>query len=147
MVDVGSKAPSKRRAVAEARVWLGAEVFSLVKENRLRKGDLISVAQIAGVMGAKATPTLIPLCHPLSLTHVDVRLHLHEEDHSIRVECSASTVGVTGVEMEALTGACVSALTVYDMCKAASHDIVIGGVMLVSKRGGKADFEREGFSG
>lgn len=141
MIDVGSKTPSERCAVAEARVWLGPEVFTLVQKNSIKKGDVLAVARIAGIIGAKATSNLIPLCHPLPLTHISVDTTLIEEDHSVKIIASAKTVGVTGVEMEALTAASVAALTIYDMCKAVSHAIEIGGIRLLAKKGGKKNFK------
>lgn len=136
MVDVSEKQPTLRQAIASAKVRLGGRVFELVQENKLKKGDVLTVAQIAGVMAAKQTPNLIPLCHPLSLTNVDVKLKLNPKEQGIDIAASASTVGPTGVEMEALMAASVAALTVYDMCKAASKDIEISEVKLMAKSGG-----------
>ena len=140
MVDVGAKAVTRRTAQARARVTFPADVARRLHDAGYvtPKGAVLTVAQIAGVMGAKATPQLIPLCHPLSIDKCDVSIRMEGVDALI--ECTVSCSGRTGVEMEALTGASVAALTIYDMCKAMSHDIVIGDVRLVSKTGGKQDF-------
>ncbi|KAB7505826.1 Molybdenum cofactor biosynthesis protein 1 [Armadillidium nasatum] len=142
MVDVGEKIASKRQAVAEAVVWVGEKVFRLVKENSIKKGDVLSVSELAGIMGAKQTSHLIPLCHPLMLTYVDVKTYLQEEEKSIKIVSSVKTIGITGVEMEALTAASIAALTIYDMCKAVSHEIQIKNIQLVSKSGGKRDYAK-----
>lgn len=142
MVDVGSKSETSRLAVAAGRVRLGEVAFQLVAENRLKKGDVLAAAQLAGIMAAKRTSQLIPLCHNIVLTSVDVTLTLDFPSLSVVIECTAGSRGQTGVEMEALTGVSVAALTVYDMCKSVSHDIVISDIRLVSKTGGKSDFRR-----
>ena len=139
MVDVGQKSPSTRSAVAVATVILGPVVFDLVRGNQMKKGDVLSVARLAGIMGCKHTPLLIPLCHNIAISHSDVSMALNEQDNSVRIEATVSTsLAQTGVEMEALTAATVAALTVYDMCKAASKAIVISDVHLLSKTGGKS---------
>ncbi|XP_064118994.1 molybdenum cofactor biosynthesis protein 1-like isoform X3 [Macrobrachium nipponense] len=145
MVDVAGKQVTRRKAEAKAEVYLGAEAFHLVKENKMKKGDVLGVARIAGIMAAKKTSELIPLCHPLQVDHVEVQLSLQEKvedgrEFFVSIKTSASTSGRTGVEMEALTAASVAALTVYDMCKAVSHEIVISGICLLSKTGGKQDY-------
>ena len=142
MVDVGSKPETSRVAVAAGRVKLGGTAFELVAENRLKKGDVLSTAQLAGIMAVKQTSHLIPLCHNVVLTSVDVNLTLESSSLSVVIECTARSRGQTGVEMEALTGVAVAALTVYDMCKSVSHDIIISDVQLISKTGGKSDFCR-----
>ncbi|CAL8299244.1 unnamed protein product [Boreogadus saida] len=142
MVDVGGKAPTRRTASARATVLLGAAAFRLLRDNQLAKGDALAVAQLAGVMASKRTAELIPLCHPLPLDHAAVGLELDPARHAVVVTASCRTTGRTGVEMEALTAAAVAALTLYDMCKAVSHDIVITEVQLVHKTGGKRDFQR-----
>lgn len=126
-----------RSATASATVHLGAHAFKLVAANQLAKGDVLTVAQLAGIMGAKHTALLIPLCHPLSLSSVDVCLSLDPQRDCIQVVATAKTDGKTGVEMEALTAAGVAALTVYDMCKAASKAIVISDLRLEEKKGGR----------
>jgi len=143
MVDVGSKSETLRVAVAAGRVKLGGKAFQLVAENRLKKGDVLSTAQLAGIMAAKQTSRLIPLCHNIVLTSVDVTLTLDSASLSVIIECTARSHGQTGVEMEALTGVSVAALTVYDMCKSVSHDIVIDDIQLMSKTGGKSNFHRQ----
>ncbi|KAK0155805.1 Molybdenum cofactor biosynthesis protein 1 [Merluccius polli] len=140
MVDVGGKAPTRRVASARATVLLGATAFRLLRDNQLAKGDALAVAQLAGIMASKRTATLIPLCHPLPLDHTSVSLQLDPARHAAVVTASCRTTGRTGVEMEALTAAAVAALTLYDMCKAVSHDIVITEVRLLHKTGGKRDF-------
>jgi len=142
MVNVGAKSETSRAAVAVGRVTLSAVAFQLVVENRLRKGDVLTAAQLAGIMAAKQTGRLIPLCHNVALTSVDVTLSLDASSLAVDVECAARCRGRTGVEMEALTGVSVAALTVYDMCKSVSPDIVIGDIRLVSKTGGKSNFSR-----
>lgn len=127
-----------REATAEAEVVLGPSVFDLVKQNAMKKGDVLGVAQLAAVMGAKQTPSLIPLCHPVALSHVNAELFLKPEMYSIGIKVTARSTGQTGVEMEALTGAAIAGLTVYDMCKAASKDLVLANVRLISKSGGKS---------
>lgn len=138
MVNVSTKTNTSRVAVASGRVLLGFDAFSLVAANNIAKGDVLTVAKIAGIMGAKQTATLIPLCHPLNLSGVDVSLSLNKELHAVDIEAKVTTVGLTGVEMEALTAVSVASLTVYDMCKAVSKDIRISDVRLESKTGGKS---------
>jgi molybdenum cofactor biosynthesis protein MoaC len=133
------------QAVASARVLLGPDAFDLVRRNAVKKGDVLTVAQIAGVMGAKNTSTLIPLCHPVAITKIDVALSLSDHDHAVVIRATATATGQTGVEMEALTAVSVAALTCYDMCKAVTHDIIITDVQLESKTGGqRGDFFRAG---
>ncbi|OXB76622.1 UNVERIFIED_CONTAM: hypothetical protein H355_014513 [Colinus virginianus] len=143
MVDVGGKPESRRTAVAVAIVRLGEKAFGMVRQNQMKKGDVLAVAQIAGIQGAKLTSQLIPLCHNIPLSHVEVSLRLDEARCAVLIHCSCQTWGKTGVEMEALTAASLAALTVYDMCKAVTHDIVIEEVKLLSKTGGqRGDFSR-----
>ncbi|XP_010219414.1 PREDICTED: molybdenum cofactor biosynthesis protein 1 [Tinamus guttatus] len=143
MVDVGGKPNSRRTAVAGAVVLLGEKAFGMVRQNQVKKGDVLAVAQIAGIQGAKLTSQLIPLCHNIPLNHVEVSLRLDEARHAVEICSSCQTWGRTGVEMEALTAASLAALTVYDMCKAVTHDIVIEEVKLLSKTGGqRGDFLR-----
>ena len=144
MVDVGHKPDTERVAVAKGEVRMKAETLSLIRAGAMKKGDVLTVAQLAGVMAAKRTAELIPLCHPLPLTHIDVQLELKEtlEGNSGGVEITATvrTTGKTGVEMEALTAVSVAALTVYDMAKAVEKTMQITNVRLVEKHGGKSDF-------
>ncbi|KAM9075211.1 molybdenum cofactor biosynthesis protein 1 isoform 2-T2 [Megaptera novaeangliae] len=143
MVDVGGKPDTERVAVASAVVLLGPVAYKLVQENQLKKGDALVVAQLAGVQAAKLTSQLIPLCHHVALSHVQVQLELDSTRHAVVVRASCQARGPTGVEMEALTSAAVAALTLYDMCKAVSRDIVLAEIMLVSKTGGqRGDFHR-----
>ncbi|PIA29225.1 hypothetical protein AQUCO_06100020v1 [Aquilegia coerulea] len=144
MVDVSSKGISKRVAIAGCKVMLGKKVFDMVSANQIAKGDVLSVARIAGINGAKQTSNLIPLCHNISLTHVRVDLTLNEKDFSVEIEGEAASTGKTGVEMEAMTAVTIAGLTVYDMCKAASKDIRIMDVQLEHKSGGKSvEWSRE----
>ncbi|XP_027457170.2 molybdenum cofactor biosynthesis protein 1 isoform X2 [Zalophus californianus] len=143
MVDVGGKPDTERVAVASAMVLLGPVAFKLIQENQLKKGDALVVAQLAGVQAAKLTSQLIPLCHHVALSHVQVGLELDGTCHAVGIRVSCRARGPTGVEMEALTAAAVAALTVYDMCKAVSRDIVLGEIKLLSKTGGqRGDFQR-----
>lgn len=144
MVDVSPKESSKRTAISSCKVILGKKVFDLVLANQIAKGDVLSVAKIAGISGAKETSSLIPLCHNITLTHVRVDLRLNPEDFSVDIEGEASSTGKTGVEMEAMTAVTIAGLTVYDMCKAASKDIQITDIRLERKTGGKSgDWSRE----
>ncbi|KAF8380037.1 hypothetical protein HHK36_027507 [Tetracentron sinense] len=138
MVDVSAKETNKRVAIAGCKVILGKKAFDLVSANQIAKGDVLSVAKIAGISGAKQTSILIPLCHNISLTHVRVDLTLNAKDFSVEIEGEAASTGKTGVEMEAMTAVTIAGLTVYDMCKAASKDIQITDVRLESKTGGKS---------
>ena len=141
MVDVGSKAVTSRIARAACVVILGSELMERLQEEgfQTRKGSVLNTAILAGIMAAKQTASLIPLCHPLPLDKCDVKIE-PENDSSLRVLCECSTSSRTGVEMEALTGASVAALTIYDMCKASNPSIEITRLHLVEKRGGKSDF-------
>ncbi|EPS58192.1 hypothetical protein M569_16625, partial [Genlisea aurea] len=138
MIDVSSKGITKRAAVATCKVILGKKLFDLVSAQQVEKGDVLSVAKIAGIYAAKQTGNLIPMCHPLSLSHVQVNLSLNPGDSSVEIEGEVGFVGRTGVEMEALTAVAVAGLTVYDMCKSCSKDIVITDVKLQTKTGGKS---------
>ncbi len=138
MVDVSDKEVTAREAVARGRVILKPETLRLIIEDGIPKGDVLSVAQLAGVMAAKRTYELIPMCHPLSLTNVDVKLDAKEDESAIMIEASVKTKDRTGVEMEALTAVSIAALTVYDMCKAVERGIKITDIRLVKKSGGKS---------
>ncbi|XP_012319786.2 molybdenum cofactor biosynthesis protein 1 isoform X4 [Aotus nancymaae] len=143
MVDVGRKPDTERVAVASAVVLLGPVAFKLVQQNQLKKGDALVVAQLAGVQAAKLTSQLIPLCHHVALSHIQVQLELDSTRHAVEIRASCRARGPTGVEMEALTSAAVAALTLYDMCKAVSRDIVLEEIKLISKTGGqRGDFHR-----
>lgn len=145
MVDVGEKPVSRRTAVAAARVLVNRATLDLIRSGGVKKGDVLTVAQIAGIMGAKRTPELIPMCHPVMIDGADLSLRLDEARCSVEITATVSCVGRTGVEMEALTAASTAALTVYDMCKAVQRDMVITDIRLLQKSGGvHGDYEREG---
>jgi cyclic pyranopterin phosphate synthase len=136
MVDVGDKAETHRMAVARGEVVMKPETLALIREGALKKGDVLTVAQVAGIAGGKRTADLIPFCHPLPLTHLSVDFKLDEALPGVRITASARTKGQTGVEMEALTAVSVAALTIYDMAKAAEKTMRIENIRLVEKRGG-----------
>lgn len=138
MVDVSAKAETAREAVARGSVYMSAETLRLILSGAAAKGDVLTTAQLAGIMAAKRTAELIPLCHPLPITGVDVSLEPDEERSAIDITATVRTTAKTGVEMEALTAVSVAALTVYDMAKAAQKDMRIGDIRLVRKRGGKS---------
>ncbi len=138
MVDVGAKAATRRVAVASGHIQMLPETLSLIAQGHARKGDVLGVARLAGIMGAKRTADLIPLCHPIALTRVTVDFEIQAEQQRVVCTASAETVGPTGVEMEALTAVQVALLTIYDMCKAADRGMVIGDVKLLEKHGGKS---------
>lgn len=138
MVDVGEKPVSRRTAVAAARVLVNRATFDLIRSGGVKKGDVLTVAQIAGIMGAKRTPELIPMCHPVMMDGADLSLRLDEARCSVEITATVSSIGRTGVEMEALTAASIAALTVYDMCKAVQRDMVITDLRLLHKEGGKS---------
>ena len=144
MVNVGDKPISHRTARAGARVLVSRETFALIESGGMKKGDVLTVAQLAGIMGAKKTPDLIPLCHPVTISGVDLKLTLNGDECAVDIESRVSCDGQTGVEMEALTAVAAAALTVYDMCKAVQKDITITDVRLISKTGGvHGDYLRE----
>lgn len=145
MVDVSDKLGATRTARAEAHVTLLPETRRLIRESAMKKGDVLGVARIAGIQAAKKTSDLIPLCHPLALTKVEVDVTL--DDHGAHIEAAVRCHGPTGVEMEALTAVSVAALTVYDMVKAVDREAVIGPIRLIEKTGGKSDFARAGDAG
>jgi len=138
MVDVGAKGETERVAVARASVTMQAATLKLIASKKAAKGDVLAVAQLAGIMAAKKTPELIPLCHPLSLSSVDVKLSLDKKRNAVDIKATCKLKGRTGVEMEALTAASVAALTVYDMCKSVDRGMVISEVKLLHKSGGKS---------
>lgn len=144
MVNVGQKDVTGRTAVAAGRVLLNRTTFDLIRSGGVKKGDVLTVAQIAGIMGAKRTPDLIPMCHPILIDGVDLQLHLDETRCSVEIQAVLRCNGRTGVEMEALTAVSVAALTIYDMCKAIQKDMVIADIHLVRKTGGvHGDYQRE----
>lgn len=138
MVDVGAKPDSERVAVAAGEVHLQPATLELIRQGQMKKGDVLSVARIAGIMGAKRTSELVPLCHPIALTQVEVDLDLRDDLPGIKITATARTIGKTGVEMEALTAVSVAALTVYDMVKAVEKTAKIHNIRLVEKRGGRS---------
>ena len=144
MVDVGEKNITRRTATAMARVLVNENTFALIETGGMKKGDVLTVAQIAGVMGAKHTPDLIPMCHPILMDGIDLKLTLCRERLSVEILATVSCDGRTGVEMEALTAVSTAALTVYDMCKAVQKDMVISDICLLEKTGGvHGDFHRK----
>ena len=144
MVDVSEKAVTFREATAHGIITMNAEAFAAVESGTVKKGDVLGVARIAGIMATKRTSELIPLCHPLMLSKVEVNLQAQPVHNRVRIESLCRLTGKTGVEMEALTAASVAALTIYDMCKAVQKDMVIGPVRLLAKSGGKSgDFKVE----
>ncbi|PKU25772.1 cyclic pyranopterin monophosphate synthase MoaC [Telmatospirillum siberiense] len=138
MVDVGAKAETERVAVAKGSIVMAPATLALIERGGVKKGDVLAVAQLAGIMGAKRTPDLIPLCHPLALSNVTVELSCDPERSAVDITATCKLTGRTGVEMEALTAVSVAALTVYDMCKAADRTMRIEGIRLFHKSGGKS---------
>ncbi|CUH88719.1 Molybdenum cofactor biosynthesis protein C [Phaeobacter sp. CECT 5382] len=138
MVDVSDKEFTSRVAVAEGHITMAPQTYEIISQGKAKKGDVLSVARLAGIMGAKQTATLIPLCHPLPITKVAVELALDPDLPGVRIEATVKTTGQTGVEMEALTAASTAALTVYDMAKAVDKAMQIGGIRVVLKDGGKS---------
>ena len=138
MVDVSDKEVTARVAVAEGHITMAPQTFEIISQGKAKKGDVLSVARLAGIMGAKKTPDLIPLCHPLAITKVTVDLSLDPDLPGVRVQATVKTTGQTGVEMEALTAVSVACLTVYDMAKAVDKGMQIGGTRVVLKDGGKS---------
>lgn len=144
MVDVGSKPLTERTAVARGSVYMKKETFKLIKTGKLSKGDVLNVAKLAGIMAAKKTSEIIPLCHPLNVTSVDIDFKFDEKKSRIDIESRVKITGQTGVEMEALTAVAAAALTIYDMCKAVDKEMTISEIMLMEKRGGKSGiFKRQ----
>ena len=145
MVDITEKVETSRTAVAQSSILLTEEIYGKITSNTMKKGDVLAVAQVAGIMGAKQTATVIPMCHPLALSSVDIsfRWEKVQDKYQLKIISSVKTKGGTGVEMEALTAASICALTVYDMCKALDKGMVIGPTFLIEKTGGKSgDFIR-----
>ena len=138
MVDIGSKEITKRIAITEGRISMNNETLQRILEGTNKKGDVLGIARIAGIMASKKTPELIPLCHPLSLTHVEIDLQTVESPPSVYCKTTVATDGKTGVEMEALNATQVALLTIYDMCKAIDKGMIIDGVRLLKKSGGKS---------
>ncbi len=138
MVDVAAKPDTVRKAIAKGKVILNEKTFNMLQQQALPKGDALAAAKLAGIMGAKETHRLIPLCHPIALSYVDVRFAVNEAEFTIEVEADARCTGKTGVEMEALIAVQVACATIYDMCKAVQKDVIISDCRLVYKEGGKS---------
>ncbi len=138
MVDVSSKEITQREARACGSVTLKPETLQLIMQRGISKGDVLGIARVAGIMGAKRTPSLIPMCHPLNITGVEISYHLQPQNHRIEIEATVRITGKTGVEMEALMAVTVTALTIYDMCKAVDRGMVISDIRLIRKSGGKS---------
>lgn len=136
MVDVGDKPDSERRAVAAGSVYMQPETLRLIRDGAVKKGDVLTIARIAGIMAAKRASELIPLCHPIALSQIEVEIMLDEDASAARITATARTVGKTGVEMEALTAVSVAALTIYDMAKAVDRSMRLSDIRLLEKRGG-----------
>ena len=144
MVDVGEKPVTVRTAVAAGRVLVNRETFEKIRSGGMKKGDVLTTAQIAGIMGAKCTSDVIPMCHPVGINGIDMQLSMNEERLSVEIRAEVRCDGRTGVEMEALTAVSIAALTVYDMCKAVQKDMVISDIRLLEKTGGvHGEFHRE----
>ncbi len=138
MVDVGAKGETEREGVAEAIIRMQPATLERIKAGQIKKGDVLAVAQVAGVMGAKKTPDLIPMCHPIAITGVDFDFKIDDANSTITIQAAVRTIGRTGVEMEALTAVATAALTIYDMCKAIDKGMIVDGIALVKKSGGRS---------
>jgi len=138
MVNDGDEPSSARRAVAAGRILMQAETLQLIQQGKHKKGDVLGVARTAGIMATKRTPDLVPMCHPLALTHVEINFEVDSDNNAIECSVTAETRGQTGVEMEALTGLQVTLLTIYDMCKAVDRGMVMSDIRLLEKSGGKS---------
>lgn len=145
MVDVSDKEDTSREAIAVGSIYMKRETLEKISEGEIKKGDVLSVAQIGGIMGAKSTPNVIPMCHPIMISGCDISFNLDYEKCKIDIRAVTKTVGKTGVEMEALTAVSIAALTIYDMCKSIDKEMTIMDIMLIKKSGGKSGvFERTG---
>ena len=138
MVDVGNKEDTQRVAIAEGTVLMQPETLNMIKDNKIAKGDVLGVAQVAGIMAAKKTSEIIPMCHPLMLSGVEINFTINENENKIIIQSKVKTVGKTGVEMEALTAVAAAGLTIYDMCKAVDRGMTIESIYLLEKSGGKS---------
>ena len=146
MADVSNKAITERRAVAVGKITMSRECFNAVKSGTVKKGDVLGTARLAGIMGAKQTANLIPLCHILSIEQASIDFSFDDHEHSVTAECNIKVTDKTGAEMEALTGVAIALLTVYDMCKSIDKSMTIGEISLLSKQGGKSGDYRRGIS-
>ncbi|TJY15994.1 cyclic pyranopterin monophosphate synthase MoaC [Staphylococcus chromogenes] len=144
MVDVSNKDVTRRTAIAHSSIQVNDTIYNQIVNNTAKKGNVLNTAQIAGIMAAKNTATIIPMCHPLPLTGIDIEFEWTQQETTfvLQITSKVSTTGKTGVEMEALTAASVTALTIYDMCKAVDKGMIIGETYLIKKTGGKSDFQR-----
>lgn len=138
MVDISEKPLTQREAVAKGSVYMKPETLRLIEDKKVPKGDVLCVSRVAGIMAAKRTSEVIPMCHPLNITSVDIKLNLDSKKNKVDIEACVKILGRTGVEMEALTAVSAAALTIYDMCKAVDKEMVISDIMLMEKRGGKS---------
>ncbi len=138
MVDITEKPITKRKAIARGSVYMKPETLKLIEDKKIPKGDVFCVAKIAGIMAAKNTGNIIPMCHPLNITSVDIEFNIDNQKSKIDIESQVKIVGQTGVEMEALTAVSAAALTIYDMCKAVDKEMIISDIMLIEKRGGRS---------
>lgn len=146
MVDVSEKSDTTREAIAVGTITMRKETIDRIKKGSISKGDVLSVAQVGGIMGAKSTPHIIPMCHPIMISGCDISFKIDSENNKIQITAVTKTFGKTGVEMEALSAVSIAALTIYDMCKAIDREMVINDIMLLKKSGGKSGtFERKGF--
>lgn len=144
MVDVSEKEETYRKAIARGYVYMKRETLEKIKEGTMKKGDVLSVAQVAGIMGAKTTSSIIPMCHPIMISGCDISFKLDFENNNVEIVATVKNSGKTGVEMEALTAVAIAGLTIYDMCKAIDKEMIISDVMLLKKSGGKSGiFERK----
>ncbi|MCK4396112.1 cyclic pyranopterin monophosphate synthase MoaC [candidate division WOR-3 bacterium] len=144
MVDITGKENTERYAIAKGRVYMKPETIALIEEDKIKKGDVITVAKVAGIMAAKRVDELIPMCHKLLLNSINIDIEMNKKESFLEIRCTAKSRGKTGVEMEAFTGVSVAALTIYDMCKAVDREIVISDIKLIEKHGGKSGiFKRE----
>lgn len=144
MVDVSSKEETLREAVAYGNIYMKKETLERIKEGTIKKGDVLSVAQVAGIMGSKKTSDIIPMCHPIMISGCDIKFNLNFDENRVEVTATVKNTGQTGVEMEALTAVSIAALTIYDMCKAIDREMIVSDVMLMKKSGGKSGlFERQ----
>ncbi len=145
MVEVGDKNDTRRVAIARGTIKMNNNTLKMITEGQMKKGDVLSVAQVAGIMGAKKTSEVIPMCHNIFITGADIRFEIDEENNAIHIESEVKTIGKTGIEMEALNSVSTTALTIYDMCKAVDKDMVIENIRLVKKTGGKSgEYIRKG---
>ncbi|SHJ63264.1 cyclic pyranopterin monophosphate synthase MoaC [Paramaledivibacter caminithermalis] len=145
MVEVGDKDNTKRVAIAKGTIKMSSKTLKMITKGKMKKGDVLSVAQVAGIMGSKKTSEIIPMCHNIFITGADIKFQIDEENDAVHIEAEVKTIGKTGVEMEALSAVTITALTIYDMCKAVDKDMFIENIRLVKKTGGKSgDYIRKG---